>query len=246
MNINDHAGLAGFIDPSVEYDEHNPVHKKARAKSKAFFFSWLYGSGNTVRGNSLWSDDALESYTQEEYQQAKKQVEARIKIIDGVKYFPLKKDKYIIYDEELILQTIYGKRISDTFLERVEGIKQLIEDCTTQAEAKGTITAIDGREIVVVSSHSALNTLLQGSAGVIAKKWGVNWFTKASLTYQPMVDFKPAAYVHDEYQVAVKNELVSEFIDIIESSSLIITDQFNMNIAIKSDAKAGVTWSDTH
>lgn len=33
-----HAGLAGFIDPSITYDEHNPIHKAARNASKTFFF----------------------------------------------------------------------------------------------------------------------------------------------------------------------------------------------------------------
>lgn len=33
-----HAGIAGFIDPDIEYNEHDPIHKKARNKSKVFFF----------------------------------------------------------------------------------------------------------------------------------------------------------------------------------------------------------------
>ena len=62
MNTSDHAGLAGFTDPTLIYDEHDPIHKAARNLSKSFFFGYLYGQGSTIRGNILSSGQAIEWY----------------------------------------------------------------------------------------------------------------------------------------------------------------------------------------
>ena len=73
MNISDHAGLAGFIDPSITYDEHNPIHKAARNKSKGFFFGYLYGQGSSIRGTILSSNQVIKWHntTTNEYGEVK-------------------------------------------------------------------------------------------------------------------------------------------------------------------------------
>lgn len=239
-----HAGIAGFIEPNIEYNEHNLIHKKARDDSKKFFFGYLYGQGHTIRGHTLWSEGCLGDYTQDEYDEAKRSVEKRL---NGDKLFPLRDNEYVKYEELLILKTIYGKRVADTFLERMTGIKELILDCSNQSKETGYIVAIDGRKLYSRSPHSALNLLLQGSAGIIAKQWMVNYNKLCSENnLQFGIDYWQSAFIHDEYQTTCiyhKAPIVSEAL--IKGASM-VANQFNMNIPIKADAKYGITWEETH
>ena len=242
-----HAGLAGFIDPSIEYDEHNHTHKKARNKSKGFFFGYLYGQGDTIRGHTLWSDGCLTDYTEEEYNLAKERIEKRLVIVNDIELFPLKKDRYVQYDESLILKTIYGKRIADTFLERMTGIKELIADCATQSKTTGYVQAIDGSKLYSRSPHSALNLLLQGSAGIIAKQWMMNYHHLAKQKgLQLGTDYWQSAYIHDEYQCPCLPHLGDTLGECLEAGAAKVTTDFNMNIPIRADYVVGQTWKDTH
>jgi hypothetical protein len=249
-----HAKLAGFWTeddrdwpPDSEAHLRTPEMELARRKSKGFFFGWLYGQGDTIRGHILWSEGCLPEYTDEEYRLAKARVEKRIVILGGQKFFPLRKDQYVLYDELLIQKTIYGKRVADTFLEKVDGIAELIKDCQTQSKTKKTVTAIDGRELYSRSPHSALNLLLQGSAGVIAKQWMVNYHDKLlELGYEIGKDFWQSAYVHDEFQVTTKEEIVDIVCKALEEAAYKVTEDFQTNIPIKGDAGYGDSWADTH
>ncbi len=258
LNTSDHAKLAGFWkedDRDWPDDDHAELRtkemKKARAASKGFFFGYLYGQGHSIRGHNLWTDDCLGEYTQEEYNTAKKAVERRLVELDGKKLFPLKKNEYVEYNELLVLKTIYGKRVADTFLANLTGIQELIQDCQEQSKTKGTVTAIDGRELYSRSSHSALNLLLQGSAGVVAKKWMVNYHDLAKeygLENGKGKDFYQQAYIHDEYQVACIN--VPEKIELMKQAlregAFKVTTDFDTKIPIRADAGEGASWAETH
>lgn len=247
-----HAKVAGFWtedDREWPDDDHahlrTPEMKAARTQSKGFFFGYLYGQGDTIRGNTLWFDGCLPDYTEKEYKAAKNRVERRV---NDAGLFPLKKDQYVKYTEQLILETIYGKRVADTFLEKMTGIKDLIADCGKQSKEKGTITAIDGRELYSRSPHSALNLLLQGSAGVIAKQWAVNFHTLAEEHPKLKLgkNWKQNAFIHDEYQCACKESLATTLGDIMIDGCNMIQKQFDMNIIIAADYQVGMSWADTH
>lgn len=227
----------------------------------------LYGQGSTIRGNTLskgldfkWTNTTSKKtgqtstqgadgtipleFTQKEYNKAEERVEKRLND-EGL--FPLKKDQYVQYTKRLILETVYGEQIANTFLERMVGIKELIADCGKQSKNKGTITAIDGRELYSRSPHSALNLLLQGSAGVIAKQWAINFHKLAEdrgLVYGK--DWYQSAFVHDEYQCPALEEKAIILGDAMVDGCLMIQDQFDMNIRIEGDYQIGSSWAETH
>ena len=243
-----HTGLAGFYPTEgVEYDEHNPEHKAARNKAKAFVFGWIYGQGSTRRGDILWTDNCLPSYTQMEYDQAKERVEARIVYHEGIPYFPIEKDRYVEYNDLLIQKTIYGEQVANTFLERVEGISELIAACQKQSKDTGYIEAIDGRLLYSRSPHSALNLLLQGTAAIVAKKWMVNY---VDLAYENGLEFGEdywqSAYVHDEYQCPAKKSKAKDLCFCLEEGASKVTTDYNFNLPIRADAQIGQSWADTH
>ena len=187
------------------------------------------------------------SFTQNEYDKAKERIEKRLIEMNGKLLFPLRKDEYIEYTETLIFQTIYGEQVANTFLERMTGIKELIADCSKQSKDTGHIRAIDGRYLYSRSPHSALNLLLQGSAGIIAKKWMINYNHLAqSNGFVLGIDYWQSAYIHDEFQCTCINGRQDELMEYLEAGAAMVTEQFNMNLPIRSDAVSGLTWKDTH
>lgn len=250
MNISDHAKLAGFwTKDDRDWDEHTATDemKAARKASKAFFFGYLYGQGDTIRGHNLWFEGCLSDYTEDEYNDAKKRIERRTVTINNKILFPLKKDEYVEYNDLLILKTIYGKRVADTFLANLTGIKELISDCQKQSREKGTVTAIDGRELYSRSPHSALNLLLQGSAGgVIAKRWMVNYHVEAEKRWPVGKMWWQSAFVHDEFQVTTHKSIADDMKKILEEGADLVTKQYCTNIPISAGAEAGENWSQTH
>jgi DNA polymerase I-like protein with 3'-5' exonuclease and polymerase domains len=207
----------------------------------------MYGSGDTVRGDSLWFDGCLLEYTEQEYKTAKSRVERRLKLIEGVQYFPLKKDMYIKYNEKLILKTIYGKHIAETFKKNLTGFLELSKACQKESKETGTVTAIDGRKLVSRSPHSALNLLLQGSAGIIAKKWMTNYHELATQSGLPHGDkWTQSAFIHDEYQCACDTEYADALGQIMVDGCAMIQEQYNTALPIEADYIVGETWADTH
>lgn len=249
-----HAKLAGFWPhddrdwpPDSEAHLRTPEMKAARTASKTFFFAFLYSAGDTVRGHTLWKDGCLPSFSAEEYSSARKRVEARLKPIEGRMYFPLKKDQYILYDESLILKTIYGKRIADTFLANLSGLPELIADCQSQSRTAGYLKALDGRLLYSRSPHSSLNLLLQGGAGIVAKRWGVNYHQLCrSSGIIHGTHFCQQAFIHDEYDCRALDDYAHPLASCLEAGAAQVTTDLSMNLPIKADAKVGRNWYDCH
>ena len=65
-----------------------------------------------------------------------------------------------------------GKEIREAYIDAIPGLADLLA-AVKGASDRGHVKAIDGRKISCTSPHVALNYLLQGSAGVIAKRWMV-------------------------------------------------------------------------
>lgn len=121
------------------------------------------------------------------------------------------------------------------------GIKELIADCSKQSRTNGYVEAIDGRKLFSRSPHSALNLLLQGSAGIIAKQWMINYHTLAH-----DIPFYQSAFVHDEFQCTCLTGYEDQLKQALVDGAAMVTSQFNMNIPIRSDAVSGQSWAETH
>ena len=264
-----HAKVAGFWttdDREWDAETATPEMQLARKLSKAFFFGYLYGQGNTIRGFNLLSHMAIRwtntttgtsgvlneentkymdvSFTSSEYTLCTNNIKRRL---NDNNLFPLKKDEYVEMTDRLIVETVYGKQVADTFIENMTGIKELISDCKAQHKEKSSITAIDGRELYSVSGHSALNTLLQGTAGIIAKQWIINTHeltNKNGLIYGK--DWYQSVFVHDETQNPCRPSKTELLGTSLINACLMIQEQFNLNLLIECDYDVGQTWADTH
>lgn len=142
-----------------------------------------------------------------------------------------------------------GKDIKKKFFAATPAMKTLTDNVKAAAEARGFVRSLDGRRIPVRSAHSALNFLLQSSGAVVCKYWMINLHKELRKHgYVSGVDFKQAAYVHDELQIAFNPKVISgETLGKIAQDSIRkVGELLNVRIPLDSDWSVGDTYADTH
>jgi len=131
-----------------------------------------------------------------------------------------------------------GREIKEAFIEAIPGLSDLLSAVKSAAN-RGFVKGIDGRKILVDSPHKALNYLLQGSAGVVAKRWMViandNPFCCSQL-----------AFIHDELQYECDPSHSEELKSHLEISAEHAGSYYNLRIPIAAEGKIGGNWADVH
>jgi len=136
-----------------------------------------------------------------------------------------------------------GAEIRDKILTNLNGFKGLNEAITERAK-HGVITAIDGRPIRLLGKkHAALNYLLQSCGSVICKMWVIRsniLLKEAKIVYQPL------AFIHDEMQLAVKEDQVKDAEFLIKAAMKDVQTTLHFRCELDSETKVGSNWSETH
>ena len=133
-----------------------------------------------------------------------------------------------------------GKEIRQAYMDAVPGLEKLVSAVKSKAES-GYINLCDSRRCSVDGSHKALNYLLQGSAGVIAKRWMlINHDNTRELCCSQL------AFVHDEIQF----ECDPSHVDALRTSLVRSAEEagryYNLRIPIAAEAQQGDNWSEVH
>lgn len=138
-------------------------------------------------------------------------------------------------------------------------LNKTIEKIKKQA-LSGILIGIDGRPLKVRSEHSALNTKLQSSAAIIAKKWltityhdcinaGMNWGwwpRKFRIERDGNGDFVIMAFVHDELQNAVAPDRKELFVKIVKQAAIKAGEFYKFRCPVAADTKEGHNWAECH
>ena len=131
-----------------------------------------------------------------------------------------------------------GREIKEAFIEAIPGLSDLLSAVKSAAD-RGFVKGIDGRKILVDSPHKALNYLLQGSAGVIAKRWMViandNPFCCSQL-----------AFIHDELQYECHPDHAADLKFMLELSAVRAGEYYDLRIPIAAEGKIGANWAEVH
>lgn len=142
-----------------------------------------------------------------------------------------------------------GKAIKDRFLKMTPALATLRERVMEAAEDRGFIYGLDRRRIHCRSPHSSLNALLQSAGGLICKQWLVQ-FVKAmkaeGFRHGWNGDFAMSAWVHDEIQVAVREEVAERVGEIAVATITEVTDIFNFKCPLTGEYDVGDNWAETH
>lgn len=91
----------------------------------------------------------------------------------------------------------------------IVGLGDLIAKCKRTHERKKALPGHDGRWIPSASDHSALNTLLQGNGSIVMKK-ALALFDEELERLQLLDKVFYCANVHDEFQLSVHPDLITE------------------------------------
>jgi len=133
-----------------------------------------------------------------------------------------------------------GKEIRQAYMDAVPGLEKLVTAVKSKAES-GYINLCDGRRCTVDGAHKALNYLLQGSAGVLAKRWLlINHENTRELCCSQL------AFVHDEIQFECDPQHVEPLQTSLVQSAAAAGQYYKLRIPIAAEAQVGDTWADVH
>ena len=133
-----------------------------------------------------------------------------------------------------------GKEIRQAYMDAVPGLETLVTAVKSKAEL-GYINLCDGRRCAVDGSHKALNYLLQGSAGVLAKRWLlINHNNTTELCCSQL------AFVHDEIQFECDPSHVDALRTSLVRSAAEAGKYYKLRIPIAAEAQVGNNWSEVH
>jgi hypothetical protein len=159
-----------------------------------------------------------------------------------------------VIDPALALKPQEAKRVGAEMrrrlMTRIPALGMVVKNIQRQAKS-GMLDALDGRKLFVRAQHAALNTLLQGAGATIAKQWCVNfaeYCEEDGLKHGWDGDFAILAWIHDELQVAVRDD--PRIIEICQRNIIQAAYdagmQFGFRLPVDVDVKFGKTWAQTH
>ena len=146
------------------------------------------------------------------------------------------------YDPQLSTQAAKkkGVEIRQAYMDAIPGLETLVTAVKSKAES-GYINLCDGRRCAVDGSHKALNYLLQGSAGIVAKRWMViNHDNTRELCCSQL------AFIHDELQFECDSGHVEKLRTSLVRSAEKAGEYYNLRIKIEAEAQQGNNWSEVH
>jgi DNA polymerase I-like protein with 3'-5' exonuclease and polymerase domains len=142
-----------------------------------------------------------------------------------------------------------GADLRKTFESRLPALSRAVSEIKQEARSKKYLIGLDGRKLYVRNEYSALNLKLQSDGALIAKQW--------LLEYEEALldrgwhhgwdgDFAMLAWIHDETQNAVREEIAEEVAQIAVASARAAGEHFHFQCPVDAEAKIGKNWAETH
>jgi DNA polymerase I-like protein with 3'-5' exonuclease and polymerase domains len=142
-----------------------------------------------------------------------------------------------------------GKNIKRRFLNKTPALKNLIEAVKKRASDRHYLIGLDGRRLHVRSEHSALNLLLQSAGALLMKKATVIFWedVQNNLGYTFGKEIAQMAHIHDEFQLAVREDIDKELIGNMAVNSIRKAgEHFKFRCPLDGEYKTGSNWAETH
>jgi DNA polymerase I len=139
-----------------------------------------------------------------------------------------------------------GKKLKDKFFKKIPAIKSLVDQVAKVYSETGTLKALDGNPYHIRSSHSALNTLLQGAGALVMKYYLVFLDRNLQQKFTAGKQFEFVLNVHDEVQIECDESIAEEVARICEYTFDDVTKYLNFRIPLRGTADIGDSWAETH
>tara|TARA_R100001460_G_scaffold3427_1_gene10396 strand:- start:1881 stop:3656 length:1776 start_codon:yes stop_codon:yes gene_type:complete len=139
-----------------------------------------------------------------------------------------------------------GARLKREFLKKTPALDKL-RKAVRQSALRGYLIGLDKRKMPVRSEHAALNTLLQGCGAIICKRWVVEFHKLLKEHgYKQQKDYWQAAFVHDEVQVIVREEIGDDIGRLCIEAIKRAGNYYDFRIPLDGEYKLGRNWAETH
>lgn len=149
-----------------------------------------------------------------------------------------------------------GAALKKRFISKVPGygkLKRAVEGILKARkvnEKRQYLTGLDGRQLSIRSDHSALNTLLQSAGAIICKYWIVRIeerLIEKGYKHGWDGDFVFLGWIHDEVQIAIRDEALAPVLGEIVNASIKDAETFFRFLCpLATEWKLGNNWAETH
>lgn len=139
-----------------------------------------------------------------------------------------------------------GKRLKEKFFKQIPAIKELVEGVKEAVERSGTLKALDGNPYYIRSSHSALNTLLQGAGALVMKYWLIELDKNLQKKFTVGEQYEFVGNIHDEAQIECDEDIAEEVGMIASATFEDVTELLDFRIPLRGSYDIGNNWYDTH
>lgn len=139
-----------------------------------------------------------------------------------------------------------GRLLKETFFRKIPAIKRLVDAVGSTYKETKTLKALDGNPFHIRSSHSALNTLLQGAGALVMKYYLVFLDKNLQKHYTAGDDYEFVLNVHDEVQIECDADIADRVAEIAEASFDNVTRYLKFRIPLRGSAAIGTSWAETH
>lgn len=196
----------------------------SRKNGKPLYYGFLYGAGDYKLG--------LSSSVEESIRELHGDFTRQYRVKRRLDFSSASREAY----------KHIGRFIRKGLVSSVDGLEDFVNQVQAQAE-RGFLSPLDGRRIPVRSSHAALNTLLQGSAAIVFKRWCV--ILKERIR-QEGLRAKILALVHDEVQASVHPEDADNYMSLSVECIKQAGEFYQLRLPLDGEAKKGLNWCQTH
>lgn len=196
----------------------------SRSDSKPLFYGWCYGAGDVKLGWQLAasSQEARDAYDRFVVRKTRGGLPAPVASEHAYRHL--------------------GRGVRRAFEGGIDGMGTLIEAVQEKAK-RGFLTPLDKRRIPVRAEHKALNTLLQGSAAIVMKRWTVMCWEEVR---RRELDAHLLLIAHDEHQAEVNQGQIQEYSDLSISCIKKAGVFYKLYIGLDGESKTGSCWAETH
>lgn len=139
-----------------------------------------------------------------------------------------------------------GLQATETIMKELTGYESLAKTASEADKKRGEIRLIDGRKAKTAGEHSALNTLIQGSASVVLKYWMADAYEMLEASkIKSEVQF--VAAIHDELLFEVSSTEIGSRLTLLVKQALAKTEaHLNIKCPLTLTSQMGGTWAEVH
>lgn len=155
----------------------------------------------------------------------------------------------ILGETKPALQVKRGKVSRASFLKQLPALGALTEAVKEVVKERGYLIGLDGRRLHVRSEHGALNVVLQSAGALLCKIWVILIERKcreAGLKHGWDGDYAFCAWIHDEVQIAIREQHRELMTRICKEAAVEAGEFFEFACPTEADVTTGRTWAETH